>query len=114
MMNAATMQIATESHDNRSRIKERTLAVFDFAIPFHIIAMDTDGLVFRYVGNEQWFRNPKNIDIVHDGFIVKNLRVSSVSDFRIPSDLVQTRHHRVQFTDLSPEQMQQLDHFIVH
>ncbi len=113
-MNTATMQIATENHDTRPSIKERTLAIFDFAIPFHIISMDTNGLVFRYVGNEQWFRNPQKIDIIHDGYIVHNLKVISVSDFRIPSDLVQTRHHCVRFKDLSPEQMKQLDHFIVH
>ncbi|MFZ5760185.1 MAG: hypothetical protein ACOY32_11230 [Thermodesulfobacteriota bacterium] len=111
-MNATARQRITESPDSQPRIRERTLARFGFAIPFHVIAMDDNGLIFRYVGNDQWFINPRTIDISHDSDSVRNLPVSSIADFPVPSDLVRTRHHCLQFTDLSPQQREQLHRFI--
>ncbi|MBI5557803.1 MAG: hypothetical protein HY885_09215 [Deltaproteobacteria bacterium] len=111
-MNALTAGLLSENSDRQFETKDRTLAIFDFAIPFHIIKINKVGLVFRYVGNEQWFTNPASMDVVYDGFSLKNIPVQTVSDIRVPTDMVRIRHHYVSFKGLSPAQALQLDQFI--
>jgi len=111
-MNALHPELINENSGRQFRIKDRTLAILDLAIPFHIVHISANGLVFRYVGNEQWFKNPDKLDMVYEGFSLKNLPVQTVADYRIPTDMVQTRHHCVKFNNLSPDQTKQLDQFM--
>lgn len=111
-MNALHPELLRGNDDRQFRIKDRTLAILDLAISFHIIQIDETGLVFRYVGNEQWFKDPGQLDIIHEGFSLRNLPVQTLADYRIPTDMVRTRHHCVKFNALSPAQTQQLDQLI--
>jgi len=111
-MNALHPELINENNDRQFRIKDRTLAILDLAIPFHIIQINANGLVFRYVGNEQWFQDPVKLDLSYEGFSLKNLPVQTVADYRIPTDMVRIRNHSVKFSSLSPAQTKQLDQFI--
>lgn len=113
-MNTSQAELFTEQENGPARIKDRTLAILNFAIPFHIIRISKKGLIFRYVGNEQWFKNPGRLDVVLEGFSLRNIPVRTVADYSIPTYLIQTRHHCVKFISLSPVQQQQLDQFILH
>ncbi|MBU0910077.1 MAG: hypothetical protein KKA54_03785 [Proteobacteria bacterium] len=111
-MKASHPELFSGNGDRQFRIKDRTLAILDLAIPFHIIEINKTGLVFRYVGNEQWFKDPGKLDVSYEGFSLRNLPVQSVADYRIPTDMVQTRYHCVTYNTLSPSQTKQLDQFI--
>ena len=113
-MNALQAELFTEQDNGASRIKDRTLAILNYAIPFHIISISQKGLIFRYVGNEQWFNDPGQLDVVLEGLSLRNIPVRTVADYPIPTYLIQTRHHCVKFAGLSPVQTQQLDLFILH
>ena len=111
-MNALNPMPLNENDDRKLRIKDRTLAVLDLAIPFHIIQITGNSLVFRYVGNRQWFKNPDKLDVTYESISLKNIPVETVADYRIPTDMVQTRYHCVRFNNLSQAQSKQLEHFI--
>ncbi|MCK9295888.1 MAG: hypothetical protein M0P70_12470 [Desulfobulbaceae bacterium] len=113
-MKAAHPELSSGNDGRRLKIKDRTLAILDLAIPFHIIQIDETGLVFRYVGHEQWFKNPDRLDVVYEGMNLRNLPVRTVGDYRIPTDMVRTRYHCVTFNQLSPAQTKQLNQFIGH
>lgn len=103
---------ATVQQPKRLKITNRTLAILDFAIPFHIIDIGPDGLDFRYVGTEKWFEDPIKIDLVHGEVFLQQIPVKTVSDHRMQNDIVQTRRHSVKFDDLTSLQIRQLDQFI--
>jgi hypothetical protein len=111
-MNTLQAELFTEQENGPKQIKDRTLAILNLAIPFHIIRISRKGLIFRYVGHEQWFSDPGRLDVVLEGFSLRNLPVRTVADYRIPTYLIQTRHHCVRFAGLTPAQEQQLDQFI--
>ena len=111
-MKASPSEFFSGNDGRQNRIKDRTLAILDLAIPFHIIHLNRNGLVFRYVGNEQWFKNPERLDLVFEGLNLRNLPVQTVADYHIPTDMVRTRHHCVTFSALSPTQIRQLDHLM--
>ncbi|MBI4793227.1 MAG: hypothetical protein HY789_11030, partial [Deltaproteobacteria bacterium] len=74
----AQAELFAEQNNGPTGIKDRTLAVLNFAIPFHIIRISRKGLIFRYVGNEQWFNNPGQLDVVLEGFSLRNIPVHTV------------------------------------
>ncbi|MEW6519742.1 MAG: hypothetical protein AB1461_10045 [Thermodesulfobacteriota bacterium] len=111
-MKASHSELFSASDSRQLRVKDRTLAILDLAIPFHIIQLSRDGLVFRYVGNEQWFKNPDRLDVVYEGINLRDLPVQTVTDYRIPTDMVRTRHHCVIFRHLSQAQTRQLDQLL--
>jgi len=111
-MNALHPELLKQNDDRQFRIKDRTLAILDLAIPFHIIQISANGLVFRYVGLEQWFKDPDKLDLAYEGFSLRNLPVQTVADYHIPTDMVRIRQHCVKFNSLSPAQTKQLEQFI--
>ncbi|MCB2183722.1 MAG: PilZ domain-containing protein [Desulfobulbaceae bacterium] len=96
----------------RYRINECALAIFNNAIPFHIIDISSNGLSFRYIGNEKWFDDPLSLDIVYDNLLLKKIPVKTVSDQPITNDFIQTRRHSVQFVNLSQEEIEKINCFI--
>ncbi len=103
--------LGKRSHE-RFDVKDRTLAILGFSIPFHIIEISKKGLAFRYVGTGKWFDDPLQLDISFERYSLKKIKVQTVSDLQIESDLIPMRRHSVKFIDLTISQVNQLVHLM--
>jgi len=78
------------------------------------------GLSFRYIDNDEQIKPGSELKIIlaGSGLVMDNLPYRPVSDFEIESNYtfssVKMRQVRLAFGDLTPQQLSQLDYFILN
>ena len=83
-----------------------------------IINISKGGMAVRYLDQSDWLGSASTIDVVaNSNFFMSNIPISAVSDFKIENDvsfsIIRERQCCLQFGELSPEQRDKLDEFIV-
>jgi len=83
-----------------------------------IINISKGGMAVRYLDQSNWLGSASEIDVVaNSDFFMSNIPIFAVSDFKIDNDLsfsiIRERQCCLQFGELSPEQQDKLDEFIV-
>jgi hypothetical protein len=110
-------QIRQRRKDLRYRPQERTLARISTApdILFHIVDISCGGLAFRYLGDSELNDLPAELDILFDDkFTLGKLPVQPVSDCSIDCGYIPMRRRSMRFTELTPWQKAELDHFLTN
>ena len=83
-----------------------------------IIDISRDGLAFHYVTSEGGSNGSFELGILfaYHGFHCKKIPVKTISDFKLADETlvssIETRQRRVQFGELTEDQISQLDSFI--
>ena len=83
-----------------------------------IINISKGGMAVRYLDQSDWLGSASTIDVVaNSNFFMSNIPIRAVSDFKIDNDIsfsiIRERQCCLQFGELSPEQRDKLDEFIV-
>jgi len=83
-----------------------------------IINISKGGMAVRYLDQSDWLGSASKIDVVaNSNFFMSNIPIRAVSDFKIDNDIsfsiIRERQCCLQFGELSPEQRDKLDEFIV-
>ena len=83
-----------------------------------IINISKGGMAVRYLDQSDWLGSASKIDVVaNSNFFMSNIPIRAVSDFKIDNDIsfsiIKERQCCLQFGELSPEQRDKLDEFIV-
>ena len=83
-----------------------------------IIDISMGGLAFRYIAGEERSHEPSELEILSGdcSFRLDKIPFETISDFKIaneaPFKFIEMRRSGVQFGELRPEQMSQLEYFI--
>ena len=83
-----------------------------------IINISKGGMAVRYLDQSDWLGSASKIDVVaNSNFFMSDIPIRAVSDFKIDNDIsfsiIRERQCCLQFGELSPEQRDKLDEFIV-
>ena len=83
-----------------------------------IINISKGGMAVRYLDQSDWLGSASKIDVVaNSNFFMSSIPIRAVSDFKIDNDIsfsiIRERQCCLQFGELSPEQRDKLDEFIV-
>lgn len=103
--------------DKRYKTQGRTLARISTApeVLFHIVDISCGGFAFRYLGNDELEARSGELEIVFDDkFTLGKLPVQPVSDCAIDFGYIPMRRRSMRFTDLTPWQKAELDHFLMN
>jgi hypothetical protein len=109
------VQYSPVRNGQRFKAADRALVLIDHgpeSLPYHIVDISMGGLSFRYLG-QRIKHAIKTLSLYHDNrLIVKDIPIKAVSDYRLRDSLVPVRRGSVNFAELSPEKLAQLEHFI--
>lgn len=83
-----------------------------------IINISKGGMAVRYLDQNDWLGPANKIDILANSeFFMTNLPISAIRDFKVDNDIsfsiIRERQCCLQFGELSPEQQEKLDEFIL-
>lgn len=111
-----------EERRNHTRFKTKPGAYTVFSarsiIPGRINDISLGGLCFSYVEGEEWYHESSELDILFgdDDFYLDKIPFETVSDTVIenesPYSQIIMRRCGVKFGQMTPEQLEQLKHFI--
>ena len=110
-------QIRQQRKDKRYQTQGRTLARISTAPDhlFHIVDISCGGLAFRYLGDSELDDLPGELEILFDDkFTLGKLPVQPVSDCAIDYGYIPMRRRSMKFTELTPWQRAELDHFLMN
>lgn len=111
--------VTEKRRHKRFKVKPNVFVEISSDLPHigQLIDISKGGLSFRYIERE----GPKACDrlkiyIAGNDYSLQNLKVKTISDIKIPSQLAHSgigiRRQGVQFEDLSSENIESLDYFI--
>ena len=116
-MNTATQDVERRKFE-RIPMNGRTDAVLfgpEFTKGVQIVDVSKGGLAFRYVNGQKSLNGPLELDILWDHlevFILK-LKIKTVSDIQVANEfllgIIPIRRCGVEFVDLTPDQISQLN-----
>lgn len=119
-MNTATQDVERRKFE-RVPVKGRTDAVLfgpDFTKGVQVVDISKGGLSFRYVNGQKSLNGPLEMDILWDHldvFILK-LKMKTVSDVQVANEfllgVIPIRRCGVEFVDLTPDQVSQLEELV--
>ena len=83
-----------------------------------IINISRGGMAVRYLDQNDWLGDANKIDILaNSDFFMTNLPINSIRDFKIENDIsfsiIRERQCCLKFGELTPEQQESLDAFIL-
>jgi len=122
--------VLTKRKDPSDRRKHRRFQLHDsafvvFRAPWphstkvgQIIDISRQGLAFRYIADEGWSNGSSELEIVlaNHSFYLDKVPFKTISDSKTDNDVpfssIEMRRSVVQFGDLTPNQISQLEYFI--
>jgi len=83
-----------------------------------IINISKGGMAVKYLDQNDWLGSANKIDVLaNSDFFMTNIPINAVHDFKVENDvsfsIITERQCCLKFGQLTPEQMKQLDEFIV-
>jgi hypothetical protein len=119
-MTEETKEVERRKHERISVAGRADAVLFgpDFTKGVQIVDVSKGGLSFRYVNGQKPLNGPLELDILWDHidvFLLK-LKIRAVSDFQVANEfllgVIPIRRCGVQFVDLTPDQISQLEHVV--
>ncbi len=109
-------EIREQRKNPRFQLQQRTLARIS-TMPdrlFHIVDICSEGLAFRYLGDNELNELSGELDIVFaDHFTLGKLPVEAISDCAIDYGFIPMRRRSLRFADLTPWQKAELELFLM-